>query len=181
MFKKIAALISALSFGVLVLATPASAAPGDLSSPLASSADNPCGTWGCYIAGSSFVGFYHVPNATPLCSASAVGAGTVSCGYNQSYTITAGASANIDITLIKDQLSTNFGLNASLAKTITVTNGCSHNFGARGGRLWGVPEYSKSTYTIHRRDIGGGSGNDPRVGDGWVGVPNGMKCYFVQN
>ncbi|MFD4668604.1 hypothetical protein ACFWNN_02655 [Lentzea sp. NPDC058450] len=179
--KRIAGILLALAFGALTLSSPASASADASHGGPAVEAANACGTWGCYLAGTSFAGFYHVPGATPLCSASAVGAGTVSCGYNQSYTVTAGASANIDITLIKDQLAANFGLNGSLAKTITITNGCSHNFGAAGGRLWGVPEYSKSTYSIHRRDLGGGSGNDPRIGDGWIGVPNGMKCYFVTN
>ncbi|MGW6442708.1 hypothetical protein [Lentzea sp. NPDC055074] len=164
-------------------AAPSSAAPQAPQSPqaAASASSDLCAPFGCYVSNKKFVGFYTVPGASPLCSASAVGAGTITCGYNRTYTVTAGVNASVNVTLIKDSLQTTFGVDASLSKSIAITNGCTATVGARGGRVWGVPEYSKYEYLVRNRAVGGGGANDVVVGNGWIGVPTGMKCYFVQN
>ncbi|MDX3659684.1 hypothetical protein PV646_20485 [Streptomyces sp. ID05-26A] len=164
----------------LLGAAPASAAP-QTGQTAANATSDLCAPFGCYVSNKKFVGFYTVPGAAPLCSASAVGAGTITCGYNRTYTVTAGVNASVNVTLIKDSLMATFGVDSSLSKSITVTNGCTATVGARGGRVWGVPEYAKYEYLVRNRAVGGGGANDVVVGSGWIGVPSGMKCYFVQN
>ncbi|USX56373.1 hypothetical protein [Lentzea sp. HUAS12] len=174
--------VAAALFAVLctlLAVVPASAGTsGGSMNEVSSASSDLCFPFGCYTSNSTFVGFYHVPNSAPLCSASAVGAGTSSCGFSRSYSITAGVSASVDITLIKDSLSTNYGVNGSFTKTITITNGCSATFGSRGGYLYGVPEYTKYEFLVRNRAVGGGGANDAVVGKGWIGVPSGMKCFY---
>ncbi|SEQ52915.1 hypothetical protein SAMN04488000_103252 [Lentzea albida] len=174
---RIVATFLAAFAALAVMSAPAQAGSSEMTSAAASSSDL-CRPWGCYVSNTRFTGFYTVSNARPLCSASASGAGTVSCGRSETYSVTAGVSASVNVTFIKDSLSSTFGLNSSLAKSITTSSGCSHTFGPRGGRLWAVAEYSKYEFLVRNRQVGGGGANDAVVGRGWVGVPSGLKCYF---
>ncbi|SES37133.1 hypothetical protein [Lentzea albida] len=168
--RKLARVVISAAFAVATVAVgtvPASAA-------------GVCEPFGCYISNITAKGFYSV-SGTSLCSASSVYPGTLYCSYTKSFTGSVGYSSNIGFNLVKDSLSANFGVNADQSKTIAINATCERTFGAKGGRIFGVPEFQKHEFQVRSRQIGGGGANDPVVGSGWVGVPTGMKCVFQEH